>query len=243
MGKCLIYITFICLGFVMITSCGSGNDILSQFSSRKYLKKFKSKNVILRDNISKRGDEIQYITKYEEYASTKEVDYKINLDTNKAEGDTNKVEEPIIENDTLKAKKKRLFGKKNKSIGKKEKKKKSKKNLVGEESNKPKKVKELVSEKDTAKTQEKSFSKSKNIPSNEKDIRTGPEKPVTIWSILMSIATGIVQIYVAGFIFGIVALGTIISNPNRFNEPKWTRVLEIFTIVWTVLMLVLIIVL
>lgn len=222
MGKCFIYITFIFLGFVMIASCGSGNDILSQFSSRKYLKKFKSKNVILRDNISKRGDEIRYITKYEEYASTKEVDYKINLDTNKIEGDTNKLEEPIIENDTLKVKKKRLFGKKNKSIGKKEKKKKSKKTIVGEESNKPKKVKELAS---------------------EKDIRNGPEKPVTVWSILMSIGTGLLQIYIAGFIFGLVAIGTIISNPNRFNEPIWSRVLEIFAIVWTLLMLVLIIVL
>jgi hypothetical protein len=196
-----------------------------------------------------------------------EKDNKINLQIFLIEEDSTKGKGLVLENDTTK--KKSQVKKKKKSDSKKEKKKKSKKTLEGKDNGKSKKDKGIELKNDT--TKNKSQVKKKNKTDNKKEkkkkskktpeekdaekstkakelaseneIRTGPEKPVTLWSILISIGTGLLQIYFAGFVFGLVALGTIISNPNRFNEPKWTRVLEIFTIVWTVLMLVLIIVL
>lgn len=67
--KKLIYASAgIFMASLMMVSCSSDSEMLSQFSKRKYLKKFKAKNEKYEDKIEKRDNELLYVEE-EAYAS------------------------------------------------------------------------------------------------------------------------------------------------------------------------------
>lgn len=69
MRKVLVAFTALIILSQVFVSCSSDNDVLSQFSKRKYLKKFKSKNVKYDDNIKERENNLTYYqTKHEQEA-------------------------------------------------------------------------------------------------------------------------------------------------------------------------------
>lgn len=62
MRKALFAISALFIASQVFVSCSSDSDVLSQFSKRKYLKKFKSKNVKYEDKIEERGNALAYET-------------------------------------------------------------------------------------------------------------------------------------------------------------------------------------
>ncbi len=75
MKKILFAFTALFMLSMVFTSCSSDNDVLSQFSKRKYLKKYKSKNVKYEDKIEERENNLAYgqtEQKQEVTASTQE---------------------------------------------------------------------------------------------------------------------------------------------------------------------------
>ena len=67
MKKIAFRLIILFLGAQLVVSCSSENEVLSQFSKRKYLKKFKKEKVEYKDNI----DEYKNISAENQYASTK----------------------------------------------------------------------------------------------------------------------------------------------------------------------------
>ena len=72
MKKVLFGLVSLFLASQLFVSCSSENDIMSQFSKRKYLKKTKSKNVKYEDNINKHDNQLDYMVNVDEYASSVE---------------------------------------------------------------------------------------------------------------------------------------------------------------------------
>ena len=67
----------------LIVSCSSENDVLSQFSKRKYLKNFKDKNVKYKNNNEKYNNEFDNISFTDNYAAKDIIPEEFNLNTNK----------------------------------------------------------------------------------------------------------------------------------------------------------------
>ena len=77
MKKILFGLTALFLISQLMVSCSSENEVLSQFSKRKYLKNFKDKNVKYKDSINKYNNELDNIVAIDEYVSTNEENYKL----------------------------------------------------------------------------------------------------------------------------------------------------------------------
>ncbi len=74
MKKIVFGLVGLFIASLLLVSCGSENTMLSQFSKRKYLKKFKEKNVKYEDKVGELETEIAYEVKQEQVitASTEE---------------------------------------------------------------------------------------------------------------------------------------------------------------------------
>lgn len=70
MKKILVGLVSLFLGSMLMVSCSSENEMMSQFSKRKYLKNFKDKNVKHKDVIKEIDNSIDYAVASDEYAST-----------------------------------------------------------------------------------------------------------------------------------------------------------------------------
>ena len=66
MNKILFGLVSLFLASQLFVSCSSESDVMSQFSKRKYLKKFQNKNVNDKDVINKYNDNIDYATSEED---------------------------------------------------------------------------------------------------------------------------------------------------------------------------------
>lgn len=63
MKKVLIGLVVLFVGIQLITSCSSENNVLSQFSKRKYMKRFKSKDLKYKNVINERKNEFVAVEK------------------------------------------------------------------------------------------------------------------------------------------------------------------------------------
>ncbi|MDB4533335.1 YqaE/Pmp3 family membrane protein [Vicingaceae bacterium] len=69
MKKILFALTTLFIASQLLVSCSSESEILSQFSKRKYLKKYKAKNVIQKDEITKVNNNVLFDIPKEELAT------------------------------------------------------------------------------------------------------------------------------------------------------------------------------
>tara|TARA_B100000809_G_C15120884_1_gene524256 strand:- start:1010 stop:1618 length:609 start_codon:yes stop_codon:yes gene_type:complete len=81
MKKILFGLIILFVGTQLMTSCSSESNVLSQFSKRKYMKRFKSKDVKYKDEINKRENDYAAVEKVEEisYASVEVEPTSFNL--------------------------------------------------------------------------------------------------------------------------------------------------------------------
>jgi uncharacterized membrane protein YqaE (UPF0057 family) len=69
MKKILFALTTLFIASQLLVSCSSESEILSQFSKRKYLKNYKAKNVIQKDEITKVNNNVLFDIPKEELAT------------------------------------------------------------------------------------------------------------------------------------------------------------------------------
>ena len=69
--KILFGLVVLFIGTQLMTSCSSESNVLSQFSKRKYMKRFKTKDLKYKDEINERENSFTAVEKVEErtYAS------------------------------------------------------------------------------------------------------------------------------------------------------------------------------